>query len=554
MPRRRFAFVWYNGGMAEPPEPCGSACSGIRENSSPDFLERPGFSRSRLQPGAQCGSIDRRAVFALVAMVVCTAGCTDDRPAPSAERAPRAHKKLAAGPTTRRVQPRPAPKPPTAVAPADDPREAQSHESPSSIASDSTQGLTPALVASPPPGDDDRIAAHGIRKLAGTHLTLYTDLPLDAEIDRLPELFDQAYPQWCGYFGRDDLADAAWQVRGCLMSDAAKFAQAGLLPDDLPPFKNGYARGNEIWFHEQPSAYYRRHLLLHEATHAFMFAAFGTCGPPWYMEGTAELLGTHSLVAGRLTLGVFPASPDDVPEWGRIRMVREAVAEGRLLTVDKILAFRDDAHLQNEPYGWCWALAAFLDGHPRYRGRFRRLPGELRSADFNARVREKFQDDWPELNEEWRVFAHDLDFGYELVRAATEFAAGEPLTGDKTIVVRVDRGWQSSGLRVEAGKSYRLNASGRYQVADQPRTWWCEPGGVTIRYVDGHPLGMLLAAVLPDSPSTNASSGLLSPVPVGLETTFMSESDGTLYFRINESAAALSDNAGALEVRIATDE
>lgn len=396
--------------------------------------------------------------------------------------------------------------------------------------------------------DEDRVAAHGIRKLAGEHLTLYTDLPPDDEIDRLPTIFDQAYPQWCEYFDRPDLAERAWQVRGCLMNDAQNFKAAGLLPDDLPPFKNGYARGLELWLHEQPTAYYRRHLLLHEATHAFMHVAFGTCGPPWYMEGVAELLGTHSLVDGRLTLDVFPARADDVPEWGRIRMVREALAEGRALSVDEILAYPDDAHLHKEPYGWCWALAAFLDGHPRYRGRFRSLPGELRADDFNARVQAIFADDWRELNEEWRVFVQDLDFGYDLVRGAIEFKAGEPLDGRKTVTLRADRGWQSSGVRLEAGKTYRLTASGRYQVANQPRTWWCEPGGVTIRYIHGHPLGMLLAGVVADSPASEAADGLLSPVAVGLQATLTPQSAGTLYLRINDSPAELADNSGTLQV------
>lgn len=415
---------------------------------------------------------------------------------------------------------------------------------------DAPTAIKPDPAERPPAVDEDRVAAHGIRKLSAKHLTLYTDLPADDEIDRLPELFDQAYPQWCEYFDRPDLAGRAWQVRGCLMNDAAKFKAAGLLPDNLPPFKNGYARGVELWLNEQPTAYYRRHLLLHEATHAFMHMAFGTCGPPWYMEGVAELLGTHSLVDGRLMLGVFPARADDVPEWGRIRMVREAVAEGRALSVDEILAYPDDAHLHNEPYGWCWALAAFLDGHPRYRGRFRSLHGELRADDFNARVRVIFADDWRELNEEWQVFVHDLDFGHDLVRGAIEFKAGEPLDGRKSVTLRADRGWQSSGVRLEAGKTYRLTASGRYQVANQPRTWWCEPGGVTIRYIHGHPLGMLLAGVVADTPESESANGLLSPVAIGLQATLTPQSAGTLYLRINDSAAELADNSGTLQVVI----
>ena len=49
--------------------------------------------------------------------------------------------------------------------------------------------------------------------------------------------------------------------------------------------------GAELWLHDQPTAYYRRHLLLHEGTHVFMASFLGGCGPGWYMEGTAELFG-----------------------------------------------------------------------------------------------------------------------------------------------------------------------------------------------------------------------------------------------------------------------
>lgn len=482
----------------------------------------------------------RTPIWAIAAVAIAVAGCGGDAP-----------RNPAKAPTVDTQKPRAKPRKQVA-----DPKPTTSPSRPvktrgTQTAAEPPTPTTPKTdVSDPPPIDEARVAAHGIRRLAGEHLTLYTDLPADAEIDRLPELFDQAYPQWCAYFDRHDLADRSWRVRGCLMNDAAKFTAAGLLHGDLPPFRNGYSRGDELWCHEQPTAYYRRHLLLHEATHAFMFAAFGTCGPPWYMEGTAELLGTHALVDGRLTLGVFPRRADDVPDWGRIRLVREALADGRSLAVEDIFAYPDDAHLHNEPYGWCWALAAFLDGHPRYRDRFRRLSGELHADDFNARVRAIFADDWRELNEEWRVFVHDLDFGYDLPRAAIEFLAGEPLDGEKTVAVRADRGWQSSGVRLEAGQTYRLAASGRYQVADQPRIWWCEPNGVTVRYVHGRPLGQLLAGVLSDSLVPEAADGLVSPVAVGLEATLAPESAGTLYFRINDSPAELSDNAGTLRVRI----
>lgn len=402
-----------------------------------------------------------------------------------------------------------------------------------------------------PPVDEDRIAAQGIRKLAGTRLTLYTDLPLNDDIEALPELFDQAFPQWCRYFGQNDWLARSWPVRAALMKDKAKFLAAGLLPD-LPPFAHGFSRSQEIWLYEQDTAYYRRCLLLHEATHAFMFTVFGDCGPLWYMEATAELLAAHAIEEDRLTLGVFPTRREDAPGWGRIRLVKDAVAEGRAMSIDEILNYPPEAHLQNEPYGWCWALAALLDGHPLYRDRFRELPQSLGAADFNRVVRERFAEDWHELNDQWRVFIHEIDYGYDLRRAAIDFARGNPLPAEgETVTVSAERGWQSSGIQLESGTSYRLTARGRYQVADQPKIGWCEPNGVTFRYYHGRPLGMLVAAIRPDDTDrANGPGDFLDPYAVGLDTDITPQVSGTLYLRINESPAALADNAGNLEVRV----
>ncbi len=61
---------------------------------------------------------------------------------------------------------------------------------------------------------------------------------------------------------------------------------------------------------------------------------------------------------------------------------------------------------------------------------------------------------------------------------------------------------------------------------------------------------MLLAAIRPDDPTANNPSGLIKPIPVGLGTTLEARQAGTLYFRINDSAGQLSDNAGTATVEV----
>ena len=71
--------------------------------------------------------------------------------------------------------------------------------------------------------------------------------------------------------------------------------------------------------------------------------------------------------------------------------------------------------------------------------------------------------------------------------------------------------------------------------------WPCEPGGVTLEYHNGRPLGILLAA-------TDAS--LAQPFAVGLGSTIEPTESGTLYLRVNDSAGRLDDNRGTLTATI----
>lgn len=421
-----------------------------------------------------------------------------------------------------------------------------------------------AINAGPPrakmltASDERRIAALGIRKLEGEHIELFTDLPAAPNVDELPAVFDLAVEPWCEYFGVGAESVKDWKVRGYLMDRRELFKTAGLLPDSLPQFLHGYSQDGELWLNEQPSDYYRRHLLLHEGTHAFMQAYLGGMGPPWYSEGMAELMGTHRWQDGTLRLRYFPRSRDEVPYWGRIKIVKTEYEAGRGLSIDQITDYGPRAHLKIEPYGWCWAITAFLDGHPQFADRFRQLshcvtenPGE-----FNQLFHSLFQSDRRQLIEQWRLFVADLEYGYDVPREAISYEPSEADNGTvhhrtvRIVRVRADRGWQSTGIVVSPGTTYVLEATGRYQVAHEPKTWWCEPNGVTIRYHQGHPMGMLLAGVSDQAAPLTDSTPLARPKPVGLKRELTFERRGTLFLRVNDSPAELADNAGALRVKV----
>ena len=402
--------------------------------------------------------------------------------------------------------------------------------------------------------DEAKVAAAGIRKLSGKHLTIYTDLPADPAVDELPGVFDLALPQWTKYFELDDKTAADWKVIGYLMKDKERFAGVGLLPDNLPPFLHGFQRGSEFWWYDQPGAFYRRELMLHEGTHAFMMRFLGGMGPPWYAEGMAEYLGTHKWEGGQLTLAYNPRTKEEAPFWGRVKVIKDEYAQGRGMLLPDIFRYDAHAHLKTEPYGWCWGAAMFLDNHPLTQKAFRdlRLKAGDRSIDFSENFSKSLEADWPAIHEDWQLFIVNVDYGYDVPRGAvvrkTEVAPLPP--GGAAVTIAADRGWQSSGLAVEAGKTYKITAAGRYQIAKAPQAWPCEPGGITIHYHRGKPLGMVLAAIGDVKLEKDQITLLANPTAAGTLAEITPMLAGTLYFSINEGAGGLEDNEGSVNVKI----
>jgi hypothetical protein len=409
------------------------------------------------------------------------------------------------------------------------------------------------VVLAPAKLPDEEGPPPGMRQIAGRHLTLVTDLPPDPEIDILPVVFDSAIETWCEYFRVPLDKVRSWKVRGYLIQDHDRFVAAGLIPKNLPRFLHGFQRGDSLWFYEQPSAYYRRHLLLHEGTHGFMNQFLGGCGPPWYMEGVAEYLATHRWDQGQLELAIMPSHRDEVPHWGRIRIIREELEAGRGLSLVEVMRFGPTAHLQVEPYAWCWAAAHLLDRHPEFQAAFREAQGNVRddSLEFSRALSRRLGSSWSNIELTWQDFVRNLDYGYDVPRAVLRFTDPAPIGGGGAeVMIRADRGWQSSGLRMESGSRYVITARGRFQVHDEPRPWISEPAGVTLRYIDGQPLGALLAAIVPLEDVPSAAVELQKPILIGAQRTVEAPRSGTLFFKVNDSPAELAGNRGEITVRI----
>jgi len=402
-----------------------------------------------------------------------------------------------------------------------------------------------------PRHDDPSLAALGIHRRSSKHLVLYSDIE-SATAQALPGLVDQLVVALEAYFGPLPPAKDGrdFQMTGYLIRDLAVFRETGLVPEDLPTFEHGRHRGYEFWLRDQPFDYYRAHLLLHEATHCFMTILPDQVSPVWYLEGMAEFFGTHRLDdQGIATFGSFPQRPNAVPGWGRITLIQQAYAKDTAQTLAEIFALRPHEFGEPTPYAWTWAACEFLARHPRYRDRFRDLGRHHRGAEFSEVLEQRFAADQPILNKEWALFIHNLQYGYDVERAAIDFVEGQPLSDQpQTVIIAADRGWQSTAIRLAAGKTYRVSATGQALLASEPKPWVSEANGISIDYFGGQRLGQLLACIDPDAPSAEANMQRVFPLSRSQEFTV--PFSGTLYLRINDGWDRLGDNTGAYQVTI----
>ena len=149
--------------------------------------------------------------------------------------------------------------------------------------------------------DDDRpvhsdkdLANWGIKKFESRRLIIYTDSDA-AGIETIPGVVDRAFDSWVKYFGPPypSRSGAEFQMTGYIIRDRLLFKKLGLLPEKFDAFIHGKHDGYRFWIMDQETDYYRRHLVIHEATHCFMTISRNQ-QPVWYLEGMAEFFWSSS--------------------------------------------------------------------------------------------------------------------------------------------------------------------------------------------------------------------------------------------------------------------
>lgn len=396
----------------------------------------------------------------------------------------------------------------------------------------------------------------GFQRVEGRYVDLITDMPLDDEIRELPSVFDAAVPIWCRTFGVDASEVADWHSEAFLMLDRPRFQTAGLIPDHLPNFPYGFQYGNQMWVSEQPSPYYRRHLLLHEGTHWFMTRRYGNNGPPWLMEGMAEWLGTHrwDRATQTLAMGIIPRTKREVPFWGRISLIQDQLAGGLAPSLETILRYDDTAHQHVDAYAWSWAAVLFLKNHPDTQATFQKLlERPMRSDHSLARwLFNRLRADWPSIRQEWNAMLTELEYGYDPTRRMLVMSDAPSAMGAEAIELEIqaNQSWQSSGIHVPAGASLQVSATGEYSVGNEPQPWRCRPDGVTLEYYRGEPLGKLLMTVVAPLDKEPRFSTPITTIAVGSASQVRIPVSGELHFRVNETSAGLADNNGQIRIQV----
>lgn len=408
-------------------------------------------------------------------------------------------------------------------------------------------------------GEAAPAGANELRRLDGRYLRLTTDLP-EAAVSQETlavwiQTFDAAVPQWCEFWGEPVDRVDQWRLDTYVMADKERFRREGMIPPTVPDFPHGFQSGEQAWVVYQPSDYYTRHLLLHEGCHGLAAHLFGGGGPPWFMEGTAEMLATHRGVGNQVEVGVIPPSRDETPYWGRFKLLDTRRSEGKSLALQSVLRYSDTAHRQVEPYAWTWAAAQLFASTAETRQPFIEMARQGRdgSPQFTRDFVNRLGDQWQLAQVRWRILLDEFDYGYDLQRNTVGLS---PQTakwnGDElTVNVAADRGWQSIGPWIPAGTSVQIEAGGRVILGETTRPWVSEPGGVTIRYHRGRPLGTLLATVVPRSvDNQSAQVKPLEVTAIGVAGEVYCAEDSWLLLRVGDDPAELDDNRGSYQVRI----
>lgn len=296
----------------------------------------------------------------------------------------------------------------------------------------------------------------------------------------------------------------------------------------------------------------------HEITHAYHDQVFQQHDVPlWYKEGMAEVMSYHRGSDKTVRCRDEMVTYLQVARTRRVEkiirnshftdkimqsvtdMCREEGGKSESTSLDAMWGPADDEIFRRtrQDYCWAWALCHLLYHHPEYRERFQLFGRGFLSQDSSS-FQELFAPVADQIDFELQQFVTNIDKGYRIDLCAWDWNAPfAPLTPGQAIRCDVDakRGYQPTGLIIEADRRYRFTTTGTWSIGEShPKisASGTEQGA-----------GRLVAGVLSDNK-------LVATFELGAEGEFIGPAAGKLYVRCQDEWAQLSDNSGAIALRI----
>ena len=278
-------------------------------------------------------------------------------------------------------------------------------------------------------------------------------------------------------------------------------------------------------------------VIQHECTHGFCHMTFGSTGPTWLSEGVAEL-GNY-WQDGEQDVDIEPVVMAYLQRAEPKRSLGEIATPGR----EPAGGWQD--------YAWRWALCHLLANNPNYADRFRPLAVALMEGRPDVSFESVYGPVARELSFEYDQFLRNVGNGYRADLTAWPWKAKfRPLPasgGSVKATIRAASGWQASGLQVEKGVVYVVDADG---------TWRTAPAGASVAAdgdATGH--GRLVGAVLRGQVGEKDAAAaepyaLGDTIPLGIRRSFVAPADGRLFLRCEDDWTQLADNAGELAVTV----
>lgn len=331
------------------------------------------------------------------------------------------------------------------------------------------------------------------------------------------------------YFGRSP----AGPIEGFIVRDLAVFPPGTLVePGGVAKIREGAGVCfNARLGNQRKATLYScadHGVIQHECTHGFCHMAFGSTGPTWLAEGVAEL-GNY-WKDGESAVDVDP---------GVMGYLRQAEPKRGLL---EIATPGPEPSGTWQDYAWRWALCHMLANNPNYSDRFKPLAISLMEERPGVSFESVYGPVAKEVAFEYDQFLRTVGNGYRADLVAWPWKARfRPLAGtaSQTATVKANAGWQASGIMVERGTDYTVDAEGEWKTAAAGTA--CTAAG------DDSGRGRLEGAVLID----RDEEFILSPVfPLGAEGMFTAPADGRLVLRCSDDWTELADNSGEIEVAL----